>query len=176
MSEPEWTPVEDWGTVKKGDRVQLRSAFGNVEGVLGGIATWPWVDRLVLDGLDTPFEREAGWSLFLQTPPAPEIPTEPGYYVGTDQLADCPILVIVEANGRICRPDASKPGGLGPKVGNPERFAPFTHLERRTDTAKTVLNRIRAVDAADIGDGGGCCSAISRITATVAAEFGVADA
>ena len=57
----------------------------------------------------------------------PPLPNAAGYYVGYDKAAEADFVVVV-VGGVIHLPDATKVGGIGIKVGNPERFAPFRRL------------------------------------------------
>ena len=57
----------------------------------------------------------------------PPLPTGAGYYVGYDKAAEADFLIVV-VDGVIHLPDATKLGGIGIRVGFPERFAPFRRL------------------------------------------------
>lgn len=85
------------------------------------------------------FARHRGITSISREQPTPEPPTEPGYWVGYDQIAECPILVVVRPNGEIFLPDAARFLGLGLKLGDPERFAPFTLLAPRDTTRQEAL-------------------------------------
>ena len=57
----------------------------------------------------------------------PPLPTAAGYYLGYNKVAEADFLIVV-IDGVIHLPDATKLGGIGIKVGFPERFAPFHRL------------------------------------------------
>lgn len=67
---------------------------------------------------------------------APEpLPTEEGWYVAFDRLANEPFVVEIRSGN-------SRFWYRGNPLGNPERFAPFTRLEPVPDTASRVINRL----------------------------------
>jgi len=57
----------------------------------------------------------------------PPLPNAAGYYVGYDKVAEADFVIVV-VDGVIHLPDATKLGGIGIRVGWPERFAPFRRL------------------------------------------------
>lgn len=64
-------------------------------------------------------------------PPVPPLPTADGYHLGYDRMTLADIVVIV-VDGEMYLPDAAKLGGIGGRLGNPERFAPFQKLSITT--------------------------------------------
>ena len=98
-----------------GDTVRL-----TIEGkVYESFDGWLMVDGTLLKGTNRTVEI-----LSRATPP---LPNAAGYYVGYDKAAEADFVIVV-IDGVIHLPDATKLGGIGIKVGNPERFAPFRRL------------------------------------------------
>jgi len=133
MTETAWIPG-DWATVKVGDAVKLEHDIGSIKGTIDAIAETPWVGRINVG--ETIFEKAAGWTLFIEAPPVPELPIEPGYYA--DRKNDVWNLA---TDGYWY--DGSYSNGFPYlDVVVLKSLAPFTRLTPETETAKKVLDRI----------------------------------
>jgi len=78
---------------------------------------------------------EQGHTFELIERPVP-LPTRPGWYVGYDKLAGRPLPVLVDSAGRILHPI------VGDRIGNPERFGPYTYLRDEAEVAAEALGAV----------------------------------
>lgn len=75
----------------------------------------------------------AGHTVEILSRATPPLVADDGYYLGYDKAAEADFVVVVVC-GVIYLPDATKLSGIGIKVGNPERFAPFHQLVRKEES------------------------------------------
>jgi hypothetical protein len=151
-----WVAESDWSTVKVGQTVHLTNADGEVtfevrflaEGGLKGGKAWYWGEA---------------WSLFVEAPATPPLPTEPGWYIDRD-------------DGVWCLHEGSLWLYNNYTNSDPKRFAPFTRLEPAPETAQKVLEDVRALsEAASTYEIGGLpvYEISEHQIRTIAADFGV---
>jgi len=134
----DWTPQEDWSTVKVGDQVRVTRDGGMLTGKAKRIHVMN--DRST--GIEVAFTEQAGtrflawsdeWTLSVPAKPAVVLPTVPGIYMDCDETSS---VWEVDKNGRM-----SVIGGYG---HIPEEYAPFTKLEPVAVTAKKFVEAYRA--------------------------------
>jgi hypothetical protein len=118
---------------------------------------------------------DEGWTLTLIERAAPkvELPTAAGLYIGSDALNsnDAFLVRVTKLGGPIQYPNSSISGGWR-KLGDPERFAPFTKLEPVADTARKVLARLVEIRSIEIA---GEPTLFASQIQTLANEFGMSE-
>ena len=139
----DWTPQEDWSTVKVGDQVRVTCDEGMLTGkvryvVIGVIGDFHSIIIDVPSLPDSVVVHRSEWSLSVPAKPAVELPTEPGIYVESGRKPNTVDLWTLHENGRWVSNAGSK---YDSRV---EEFAPFTKLEPVAVTAKKVLDRFAA--------------------------------
>jgi hypothetical protein len=149
----DWIAESDWSKVKHNDFVKFERGKESLIVMATSHHEEPYIDYRG----GTCFQT-AGWSLFVEEPPAVVLPIEPGHYLDKD--------------GTAWRITARFPF----RVDLHARHAPFTRLEPVSETAKKVLDRVLAVTEAVAG-----CPTVSpnmhrvvdEVVKRLRAEFGV---
>lgn len=113
----------DFSTVKVGDRVRLTGNDEVHEFVVDRVRSNA-SGLYLLDARLQAFASDEGWTLEILERAKPVLPTEPGYYSAHDKLANSDFVVRITEGGEIQFQQGSK----WDKLGDPERFAPFTRL------------------------------------------------
>ena len=159
----DWVVQENWAKVAVGDQVRVRHEDGT--GMLTGTIShldYGSSNASMSAEIQTPYwgdpKRVSSlfWSLFVPAKPAVVLPTEPGWYLAFDKLANAPFPVEVDANGTMLINHA---GGIPVKLGGADRFTPFIPLAPVAVTAKKAIDQFR----------------IGQTISAVAEEFGVTE-
>jgi hypothetical protein len=165
MSDTKWIAEEDWTKVKRGDLVKLQ----NQEALI--------IMPAIKDSLGHAIsyrhgsvQRNDGWSLFVEAPPAVVLPTEPGYYsVGRKAHPYERLLVLREQWFELSAAGQSTDGYYTPNrlAEIAVRENRLTRLEPVPETAKKVLDAAMETSLATPD------SYWAQILSDVALEFGV---
>jgi len=139
----DWTPQEDWSTVKVGDQVRVTCDEGMLTGkvryvVIGVIGDFHSIIIDVPSLPDSVVVHRSEWSLSVPAKPAVVLPTEPGHYLDSEWRA-----------WTLKPEDESfyQRWYLGDEYmldGRVKEFAPFTKLEPVAVTAKKFVEAYRA--------------------------------
>lgn len=166
MSDIVWVEG-DWAKVEVGQRARVVDGAGSIEGIVESVGGHVHTAASLLikfgTGASSRVYSHSGSTLYVEAPPKVELPTEPGWYRGYDQLAEVAFVTELR-DGKFWRGHY----GTG-EYGDVERFAPFTRLEPVAETAKKVLDRVAAVAKGRAGNPWNAGATLSA----VAAEFGV---
>lgn len=112
-------------SIRKGDTIRFEYEQSKVSGSFAG-------EYIAL--MDNMKWGDYGQHYLLNRPEPPVVlPTEPGWYVGFDKLAQRQLPVFVTKLGIITHPTN------GSKISDPKRFAPFKRLRDESETAAEVL-------------------------------------
>lgn len=145
-----------WDSVSGGDPVQLRKEGATGDAVLedraGATSSAPHAWNLY--GLSRYKYEAAGWSLFVEAPPVPQLPE--GFYTVSGMVYE---IRNVEPRVRCLSHDR------GWQAWHHYRHSPFTRLEPVADVAKRVLDRVLEIHSNEN-------RFTSDIVRDVAAEFG----
>ncbi|MCW3101459.1 MAG: hypothetical protein JWL77_7077 [Chthonomonadaceae bacterium] len=152
MSETtEWIEGDWDDDLLQGQIVRLENTDGSVlpgkvlndTGCSGGCGTDVIATSAVTKTLDV--WRANGWSLFVEAPTKPELPSEPGYYVGEARGSGVTPLMQLGASGEwFYIGNEHRPCGLVgiPKSHTPDRFLPLTRLEPVAETLSRYMPRL----------------------------------
>jgi hypothetical protein len=160
MSDIVWVAENDWSKVNIGQKVRVTRDGGMLTGeIMDGGRECLWI---IDDGiLEAAFVRPNVWSLFVEAPPAVVLPSEDGLYessTGGVWRAFEGVLVSL-TNPSMCL--------------EPAKFAPYTRLEPVPETAKKVLDRIKAESISTVTPMRHDLSIGLSALKMVATEFGV---
>lgn len=138
-SDPNWIETDPAAALTHGQKVKLEhndgsTLYGQVQDgtQTQAIVTGP-TTRVVL------FWVNNGWTLFVEAPPKPILPTEPGIYVDKD------------GDPWILKPEDDRYEqrwfleGVCRMLTEASKYAPFTRLETPADAAKKVLARVHTI-------------------------------
>lgn len=156
----EWVKEDNWGAVKKGDRVRVERDDACAEFVVDEVThSGRWVA-----GMGKYFLAAEGWTLYVPARPEPALPTEPGVYEAAAYpiaRGYAPYIIeygVLRESGTTVTVNATEAAEIGP----------FTRLEPVPITAKKVLDALIEEFGADPKN-----SYIAECAGRVAAEFGV---
>lgn len=155
IQDPEWVQENDWTNAEPGDTVRLVNGDGaeatvTVRAVQ--VTVMPDAALWIRSYSGVIYYSDA-WTLFVKVPPRLALPTEPGYY--QDRVED--VWTLTKSGKWLA----------GEDPGDPAIWTPLTRLEPVSETAKKVLDRVRADDAFIPGP------YFELILSAIGAEFGV---
>jgi len=138
----DWVVQEDWSKVAVGDQVRVVRGDNVLDGEIINCHRFSNAEvhaiALLVSGIPGSLHiTNTVWTLFVPAKPAVVIPMEPGWYLAFDKLAESVFPVEVDASGKLLINHA---GGNPVKLGDPQRFIPFTPLAPVAVTAKKVLH------------------------------------